>query len=310
MLALAVTAVALAVALSAPVPAPPAPWPGEARYSVPSSRLDAALACHDRDATTGEGRSQPVLLVHGTGMTRSETWGASYWPALAAAGFDVCWVQLPGAALGDIQIAAQYVARAIADLHRFTSEPVDVISHSQGSLETRWAIKWFPSGRYVDDYVALGGPEHGTTLAERLTRFHVCSPACWQMRSDARFIAALNRGDETPGRASYTTISTTRDEFLRPATTSRLNGARNISIETVCPGRDIGHFELTTDAAVFRLVIGALTHPGPAPNARDAGRVCSSSSIPGASPTQAQNGPLWPSGGLTLREPAVKRYAR
>jgi triacylglycerol lipase len=308
MLALAVAAVALAVTWSTPVSVAPS-WPGEARYSVPVSDLDDALACHDRAAPSGSGRSQPVLLVHGTGMTRSETWGGTYWPALAAAGFDVCWVALPEAALGDIQIAAEYVARAIEDLHEATNEPVDVVAHSQGALETRWAIKWFPSGRYVDDSVSLAGPEHGTTFANGLTRFHLCSPACWQMRDDARFIAALNHPDETPGPVSYTTIRTPRDEFVRPAASARLQGARNISVERICPRRRIGHLALTTDGAVYRLVVRALTHPGPVALRPPPGG-CSSSPTPGPRPGTVPAGPLLPQGGLTLREPRLQPYAR
>ncbi|CAN5684640.1 alpha/beta fold hydrolase [soil metagenome] len=310
MLSLAVAAVAVAVALSAPASAPVSRWPGHASYSVPTARLDGALACHDRAAERGEGRSQPVLLVHGTGMTRAEAWGGSYWPALAAARFDVCWVELPATALGAIQVAAEYVARAIEDLHDAARAPIDVVTHSQGALEARWAIKWFPSGRYVDDYVALGGPEHGTTLAERLTRFHLCSPACWQMRTDARFIAALNRSDETPGPVSYTTLSTSGDEFVRPQATSRLHGARNIVIDRICPGRHISHLALTTDGAVYRLVRDALTDPGPASIPPVKKGLCSIASIPGPVRQRASGGASWPPGALTLHEPALMPYAR
>lgn len=61
---------------------------------------------------------EPVLLVHGTGVTRRQNWGWNYWKVLPEAGFDVCWVQLPKASLGDIQVASEYVVFAVGRMHR------------------------------------------------------------------------------------------------------------------------------------------------------------------------------------------------
>src|SRR4051794_25356565 len=101
--ALLMTVCAVMGAFAAPASAA-RPWWGHASYSVPLDQLDAALDCHGGiDALTGAGTSEPVLLVHGTGVTRENNWQGNYWQALPAAGFDTCWVQLPKAALGDIQ---------------------------------------------------------------------------------------------------------------------------------------------------------------------------------------------------------------
>src|ERR1051325_5947724 len=42
---------------------------------------------------------------------------------------------------------------------------VDIIAHSMGSLNTRWYIKFDGGESKVDDWVSLGGPNHGTETA-------------------------------------------------------------------------------------------------------------------------------------------------
>src|SRR5207237_1156355 len=81
-----------------------------------------------------------VLLVHGTATTATETWPEGLGKTLPLAGFDWCMVQLPDRALGDIQISNQYVVAAVRTLARRTRRRVDLIGHSQGGLQTRWAI--------------------------------------------------------------------------------------------------------------------------------------------------------------------------
>ncbi|HEX6152594.1 MAG TPA: alpha/beta fold hydrolase, partial [Solirubrobacterales bacterium] len=42
---------------------------------------------------------------------------------------------------------------------------VDIIAHSMGSLNSRWYIKFLGGESKVDDWVSLGGPNHGTEFA-------------------------------------------------------------------------------------------------------------------------------------------------
>jgi triacylglycerol lipase len=286
-------------------------WPADAEYSVPIETLDAALECSGGpDAPDGSGRGEPVLLVHGTAVTREQNWGWGYWPALRSAGFEVCWVQLPEQATGDIQLSAEYVARAVEVMAERSGEKVDVIGHSQGGLSPRWAIKYFASGAMVDDYVGFASPNHGSAAADRrLDQGRDCPAACWQMRRESDFIAALNAGDETPGDVSYTNIFTTNDELVIPYTSSRLAGAKNVLIQDTCRGRPIDHFLMAGDAVTWELAIDALTHEGGADPERLRGLTCLKLALPGATLD-------WPedpgAGGAVAvdSEPPLKPYAR
>jgi triacylglycerol lipase len=281
------------------------PWPGDADYSVPTEILDSALSC--RGETLGDARAEPVLLVHGTGVSRELNWKWNYWTALPEAGFEVCWVQLPDAALNDIQISAEYVARSVEVIHQRSGDFVDIVGHSQGGLVPRWAIKFFPSAVFIDDFVAFASPNHGSVTADARDR---CFESCWQMRPDAKFIAAVNRDDETPGPISYTSIYTANDELVKPSTTSKLAGGTNILLQDICPGRPTDHLLMAADALTWELTIDALTHPGAADSSRLSNGVCLRPFLPGAN----LDFPQEPSDNSDARsvdsEPELKPYAR
>jgi triacylglycerol lipase len=283
-----------------PLPAP---------YSVPISRLDAARDCWGGDPS-GHGRGEPVLLVHGTAVTRRQNWAWSYWPALASAGFEVCWVALPNAGLGDIQVAAEYVARAVEKMAARSGEHVDVIGHSQGGLVARWAIKYFAARELVDDLVEFAAPNHGTRAAQQAIAANKCFAACWQMREGARFLAALNADDESPGRASYTSIYTANDEFVRPVESSVLVGASNVLVQDVCPGRPVEHLLMAGDAVTWELTVDALTHAGPAQPDRISALSCFKLALPGATLDYPRRGADTSGAKFVLREPRIRAYAR
>jgi triacylglycerol lipase len=284
------------------------PWPGDTPYSVPTPVLDRALACNESMAALdGDGRAEPVLLVHGTGVTREQNWKWNYWSALRGAGFEVCWVQLPDASLNDAQISAEYVARAVEVMHERGGELVDIVGHSQGGLVPRWSIKYFPSARFIDDYVGLASPNHGTITADARER---CFESCWQMRTIADFIAALNRGDETPGPISYTSIYTLNDELVRPVETSKLEGGTNILLQDVCPARPTEHALLAVDAVAWELTIDALTHPGAADPSRIARGACLKLFLPGSNLDFPRAAPDYPEARSVQHEPPLKPYAR
>jgi triacylglycerol lipase len=121
---------------------------------------------------------------------------------------------------------------------------VDIIAHSMGSLNSRWYIKFVKEGEAnVDDWVSLGGPNHGTTAA------NLCfSTSCVEMRPGSTFLSELNAGDETPGTVNYGTWWSPCDEFINPDSSVPLSGATNT--ETAC----ISHLGLLSDETVYKQV--------------------------------------------------------
>ncbi|MEU0990382.1 hypothetical protein [Streptomyces sp. NPDC005953] len=229
--------------------------------STPPDRLAAALNC---PAGFPRSAREPVLLVHGTGVDADLNWDWNQAPALRGLGYDVCTIDLPGRSTGDIQESAEYVVHAVAALHSATGRKADVIAHSQGGLQIRWGLTWWPGlWNMVDDVVSLGTPEHGTA-ASALLCARPCAAAAHQMTPGSAFLTALNSGDQTPGAVSYTSIYTRDDLVVVPYRTAAKDGARNIGIQDVCGIRLVTHVGLVYDAVAFWLVVDALSQPGPA----------------------------------------------
>lgn len=120
---------------------------------------------------------------------------------------------------------------------------VDIIAHSMGSLNTRWYIKSLGGEATVDDWVSLGGPNHGTEFA------NFCfSTSCTEMRIGSKFLGELNAVDETPGAVNYGTWWSPCDEIINPDSSVSLTGATNT--KTAC----ISHLNLMQDETTYTQV--------------------------------------------------------
>ena len=269
--------VALLVVLAVSVPSAAA----DPALSVPPEQLDAALTC---PAAFQSGR-EPVLLVHGTGVNAAENWSWNYGKVLTELGYDVCTVDLPNRALDDIQVSTEYVVHAILTMAGRSGRKVDVLGHSQGGLEPRWAVRWWDAARAaVDDLVALATPNHGTVAADAACAGVECPGAAQQMKQGSAFLGALNSPDETPGEVSYTSVYSLTDELVQPAApepTAAFDGASNIAIQDLCPGRVGEHAAMAADAVAYAMVIDAFTQPGPADPARFDPLTCAKTSFDG-----------------------------
>lgn len=125
---------------------------------------------------------------------------------------------------------------------------------------------------------------------------------------------------------SYTNVYSGTDEIVFVAggapdpwtAASALDGARNIRVQDLCPGRPVEHVQLSYDAEVHAIVLDALKHPGPADPARVGGGACTRVTMPGVDPADA----VGHSADVFVRfaertnrnqvdaEPAVATYAR
>jgi len=139
---------------------------------------------------------------------------------------------------------AQDVANRVNEIKAATgAAKVDIITHSMGGLSSRYYLKNLSGTANVDDWVSLGGPNHGTTLA-----FLCFTTPCREMRPGSTFLKNLNSGDETPGAVNYGTWWSPCDEAINPDDSTILSGATNT--QTSC----ISHSDLRTNLTVYQQV--------------------------------------------------------
>jgi triacylglycerol lipase len=183
----------------------------------------------------------PILFVHGwassasTWDTMVERFEADGWSSSELSAYSYNTSQ-------SNKVDAEIVAERVEELLAATeAEKVDIIAHSMGSLNSRWYLKFIEGGQEsVDEWVSLGGPNHGTTTA-----YFCFSTACSEMRPGSTFLEELNAGDETPGSVNYGTWWSPCDSIVNPDSSVPLEGATNT--ETEC----ISHSALHEDEAVY-----------------------------------------------------------
>lgn len=117
---------------------------------------------------------------------------------------------------------------------------VDIITHSMGGLSSRWYAKFLGGTTTIDEWVSLGGPNHGTDTA------NLCfSTSCSEMRIGSAFLTDLNAGDESPGDVRYGTWWSPCDTVINPDSSVPVAGATNT--QTAC----LSHSDLYEDATVY-----------------------------------------------------------
>src|SRR5205823_14139011 len=123
------------------------------KLEVPRKTLRAALRCTPSVSTDAR---EPILLVPGTTLTPEENFSWNYERALDALALPYCTIELPGKAMGDIQVAGEYVVYALRRMSHFEGKgkarKVQIIGYSQGGMVPRWALRFWPDTRkLVDD---------------------------------------------------------------------------------------------------------------------------------------------------------------
>lgn len=188
---------------------------------------------------------QPVLFVHGYNSN------ASTWNAMLAAFRDAGYTDAELFAISynynqSNVTTAQVLQAKVDEIRQQTGwASIDIISHSMGSLSSRYYLKNLGGQNAVDAWVSLAGANHGTNTA----RF--CgSVSCREMRAKSPFLTQLNAVDETPGPLRYRTWWSPCDTTINPDSSVSLTGATNT--KTAC----LGHSALLSDSTVFGQVEG------------------------------------------------------
>lgn len=281
---------------------PPPPMPDSAfapvdrpgpELSVPREKLDQALSCTENVADADR---SVVLLVHGTTLTPGSNFSWNWFRALDALGRPYCAVTMPDNAMSDAQVSAEYVVHAIRTIHRESGHTVQILGHSQGGTEPRFALRFWPDLRaMVEDYVAFAATNHGSIALDASFCAVPCAPAMWQQTLNSKYTQAINSYQETFAGISYTQIYSVSDQFVQPnlddtGTTSLRTGdgdIANIAVQDVCPTTVNDHISVGTyDPVAYALAIDALDHDGPADPSRIPSSVCAEQFMPGVNPVQ------------------------
>ncbi|HEX6711730.1 MAG TPA: triacylglycerol lipase [Thermoleophilaceae bacterium] len=190
----------------------------------------------------------PILFVHGWNSS-SSTWNtmvsrfqADGWTTPELNNWSYNYSQ------SNATTASQIATKVDSILKSTCATKVDLISHSMGGLSTRYYVRNLGGGAKVDEWVSLGGPNHGTDTA-----YFCFSTACGEMRPGSSFLAQLNSGDETPDvGVNWLTWWSPCDEVINPDSSVSLDGATNT--QTAC----ISHSALHEDATVYGQVRDAV----------------------------------------------------
>jgi triacylglycerol lipase len=205
----------------------------------------------------------PVLIVpgYGGGLGGLETLAS----ALRARGRDTTIVRLAGNGTGDLETQADVLQTAVRAALRGGAASVDVIGYSAGGVTVRLWFRAYDGGSVARRIVTLGSPQHGTDLAALATDLApaACPVACQQLATDSDLVRSLNSGDETPPGPAWVSIWSTDDRISTPPQTASLEGALDVPVQSVCPGRSVTHGQLPEDPAVVAMVLSELGRTPP-----------------------------------------------
>jgi pimeloyl-ACP methyl ester carboxylesterase len=200
----------------------------------------------------------PVLLVSGYGGSTRVL--DPLRKALTARGRHVVVVAPVRSGTGDIAEQARALADAAAAARaRFHAGSVDVVGYSAGGVAAREWVRHDGGSTVARRVLSIGSPHHGTALAELVVGLAGrCPTACRQLEPGSALLRSLNAGDETPAGPVFVSVWSRADRTVVPPASAHLDGALDLTVQSVCPGRRTAHSGLPRDPVVLALLASAL----------------------------------------------------
>lgn len=270
----------------------------DAPYSLTESALRQVIQI---PSTFTYGQKPPVILMPGTGDRGGINFGSNFIKLFKNVAYaDPVWINPPSFCLGDAQVTAEYIAYAINYISAISGNAnVSVIAWSQGTINTQWAFKYWPSTRsIVSDLIALSADFHGTIEVPILCPLpnSPCPPSLYQQKYNSNFITKLRENDGDSAYVPTTSVySGFFDEIVEPQQgvgasafikDVRGVGVTNAEVTLVCAGQPAGIFNthegMLVNSLSYYLAVDALTHPGPGSLSRlNLAQVCATQAAPG-----------------------------
>jgi pimeloyl-ACP methyl ester carboxylesterase len=201
-------------------------------------------------------RPGAVVLIPGYGGNTGSLEGLA--GRIRAGGRTATVVDLPDGGTGDLARQADAVEDAVASLLRAGAPSVDVVGYSAGGVVARLWVQRHDGVHKARRVVTLGSPHHGTRLAAAgvAAAPGACPTACQQLAAGSRLLAGLDT--PVPRPPAWLSVWTTQDQTVTPPDSARLEGAVNVAVQDLCPGRAISHSQLPGDPVVAGMVLGAI----------------------------------------------------
>lgn len=248
----------------------PKKCPDDAPYSLNESALRSAI---EIPTTFTHGKKPPILIVPGTAATTNDMFATNLLKLLAADptfANDFLWINNPTLSREDAQVNAEYVAYAINYISGISGNSnVSVIAWSQGTSNTQWSLKYWPStSEVVSDFIALSPEFHGSYVSDLICDALGCPPGFFQHKYESNYIAALRSNDGDSAYVPTTSIWSSTD----PGTSGEMLDVRGVGVtnnvvQTLCPDEPAGsaytHEGILFNPLTWALIKNALNHAGP-----------------------------------------------
>lgn len=202
----------------------------------------------------------PVLLVAGYGGSTDALLPLR--DALVEDGRRVVVVPPVGDNTGSLDDQAE----ALGELAEESSDgagSVDVVGYSNGGVVARLWVREHGGDALARRVMTIGSPHHGSDLAGLAASAGRCTDACAEVAPGSAFLQRLNAGDETPDGPRWVSVWSTNDQVATPPDTASLDGALDLSVQSLCPASTTSHGELPADPVVLALLDSALGRSAP-----------------------------------------------